>query len=44
MSAIRYLLDENVNSLFRVELLKRESKLLVWKDRGVRYILRSGGQ
>ncbi len=31
MSDIRYLLDENVNPLFRAELLKREPKLVVWK-------------
>lgn len=31
MSDIRYLLDENVNPLFRVMLLKREPKMVVWK-------------
>lgn len=31
MSDIRYLLDENVNPLFRAELLKREPNLVVWK-------------
>lgn len=31
MSNIRYLLDENVNPLFRIELLKREPTLVIWK-------------
>lgn len=31
MSDIRYLLDENVNPLFRTELLKREPTLVIWK-------------
>ncbi|MEE8392276.1 MAG: DUF5615 family PIN-like protein [Anaerolineae bacterium] len=31
MNDIRYLMDENVNPLFRTELLKREPKLVVWK-------------
>lgn len=31
MSNIRYLLDENVNPIFRTELLKREPELVVWK-------------
>lgn len=31
MRDIRYLLDENVNPLFRMELLRREPKLVVWK-------------
>lgn len=37
MNEIRYLLDENVNAVLRTELLKRESKLIVWKigDPGV---------
>ena len=30
MSNIRYLLDENVDPLFRRELLKREPTLVVW--------------
>lgn len=31
MSDIRYLLDENVNPLFRTELLKREPELVMWR-------------
>ncbi len=31
MSEIRYLLDEHIDPLFRRELLKRESTLVVWK-------------
>ncbi len=31
MSDIRYLLDENVDPLFRTELLKREPTLIAWK-------------
>jgi hypothetical protein len=31
MSDICYLLDENADPLFRVELLKREPELVVWK-------------
>lgn len=31
MSNIRYLLDENVHSLFRTELLKREPTLVIWR-------------
>lgn len=31
MNQIRYLLDENVNSLFRTELLKREPALVIWR-------------
>jgi hypothetical protein len=31
MSRIRYLLDENVDPLFRGELLKREPDLIVWR-------------
>ena len=31
MNDIRYLLDENVDPLFRVELLRREPNLIVWK-------------
>lgn len=37
MKEIRYLLDENVDAVLRTELMKRESKLVVWKigDPGV---------
>lgn len=37
MNNIRYLMDENVDPLFRAELLRREPKLIVWKigDPGV---------
>jgi hypothetical protein len=31
MSEIRYLLDENLDPLFRTELLRREPALVVWK-------------
>jgi hypothetical protein len=31
MSTIRYLLDENVDPLFRRELLRREPTMVVWK-------------
>lgn len=31
MSEIRYLLDENVNPLYRTELLKHEPTLVIWK-------------
>lgn len=31
MSAIRFLLDENIDPLYRQELLRRESSLVVWK-------------
>jgi hypothetical protein len=31
MKKIRYLLDENVDPIYRTELLKREPKLSVWK-------------
>lgn len=31
MRAIKYLLDENVDPLFRRELLKREPELVVWR-------------
>lgn len=31
MNNIRYLLDENVSSLFRTELLKREPTLVIWR-------------
>lgn len=31
MSVIRYLLDENVDPLFRTELLKREPDMVVWR-------------
>jgi hypothetical protein len=31
MSAIQYLLDENVDPLFRRELLKREPEMIVWR-------------
>jgi len=31
MTEIRFLLDENVNPIFRTELLKQEPKLSVWK-------------
>ncbi len=31
MSAVRYLLDENVDPLFRTELLKHEPDLVVWR-------------
>jgi len=31
MNEIRYLLDENVDPIYRTELLKRETKLSVWK-------------
>jgi len=31
MSAIRYLLDENVDPLYRRELLRREPTLVVWR-------------
>jgi len=37
MSQIRYLLDENVTSVYRTELVKIETMLIVWKvgDPGV---------
>lgn len=31
MSEIRYVLDENVDSVYRSELLKREATMIVWK-------------
>lgn len=31
MKNIRYLLDENVSPIFRIELLKREPEIVVWK-------------
>ena len=31
MNDIRYLLDENVDPLFRTELLRREPSLVVWR-------------
>ena len=31
MSAMRFLLDENVDPLYRQELLRREPSLVVWK-------------
>ena len=31
MNDIRYLLDENVDPLFRTELLRREPELVVWR-------------
>jgi hypothetical protein len=31
MRDIRFLLDENVNPLFRTELLRREPELVVWR-------------
>ena len=31
MSAIQYLLDENVDPLYRTELLRRESGMTVWR-------------
>ena len=31
MNEIRYLLDENVDPLFRTELAKHEQKLVIWK-------------
>lgn len=31
MKTIRYLLDENVDPLFRTELLRREPEMVVWK-------------
>ena len=31
MSRLRYLLDENVASLFRIELVRREPAVVVWK-------------
>ena len=31
MSRIRYLLDENVAPLFRIELVRREPAVVVWK-------------
>jgi hypothetical protein len=31
MNEIRYLLDENVDPLFRAELLRREPELVVWR-------------
>lgn len=31
MSQIRYLLDENVTSVYRTELVKIETMLIVWK-------------
>ena len=31
MRDIQYLLDENVNPLFRAELLRREPELVVWR-------------
>ena len=31
MNEIRYLLDENVDPLFRTELAKHEQKLVTWK-------------
>jgi hypothetical protein len=31
MSLIRYLLDENVDPLFRTELLRQEAEMVVWR-------------
>ena len=31
MSLIRYLLDENVDPLFRTELLRQEPRMVVWR-------------
>ena len=31
MSAVRYLLDENVDPLYRTELLRHESDMVVWR-------------
>ena len=31
MRAIRYLLDENVDPLFRTELLRHEAEIVVWR-------------
>jgi Domain of unknown function (DUF5615) len=31
MSNIHYLLDENVDPLFRTELLRREATIVIWK-------------
>lgn len=31
MSAVRYLLDENVDPLFRTELLRYEPEMVVWR-------------
>lgn len=31
MSAIRYLLDEHVDALYRTELLKREPTMTIWR-------------
>ncbi len=31
MSVIRYLLDENVDPIFRTQLLKREPDMVVWR-------------
>lgn len=31
MSVVRYLLDENVDPLFRVQLLKHEPDMVVWR-------------
>lgn len=31
MNEIRYLLDENVDTIYRTELLKREPKMSIWK-------------
>ena len=31
MNVIRYLLDENVDPIYRIELLKREPLLTIWR-------------
>jgi hypothetical protein len=31
MTTIRYLLDENVDPLFRTELLRHEPEMIVWR-------------
>lgn len=37
MSEIRYVLDENVDPVFRTALLNREARMIIWKigDPGV---------
>jgi hypothetical protein len=31
MNVIRYLLDENVDPIYRIELLRREPSLTIWR-------------
>jgi hypothetical protein len=37
MSAMRLLLDENVDPLYRQELLRREPTLVVWRVGDIRF-------